>query len=411
MRRRRRLTLLTAATATAVAVACSDSGDGGEDAVDVASLRLGDVTVVAGEIPAFEATVSPDGRSVAHVRRSSGEICVVAIDDDRPSGCVPFDGRLAVERSAWSADGGVMVGHSDFLLDFVDPDLVRVDLVEGTATVITDEGVDDVAVEGEGPGVEGLVDVSPAFTSGGDLLFLRRTRDESDFELRIVSADELAGAGELGTIEEVVEPIGDLDLPVDVLPLSALRPTGDGRWVVLGIDFEAFDDPELFVVDVAGDTVESFELRGGDRNASIQLVDASPTHALIADLTPLRFLDTSAADDVLTLLDLTTGDTDRVRLRLADALPLGAALSPDGSAIAVAVDGIGDDSEPELIVLPIDDAGAGDPISLGLPADLPPDQGLSGFGNTIALGWTDDDRLVLGVGGDSVATIELLTDN
>lgn len=391
--------------------ACSESGDGGAGRVDVASLRVGEVTSVADEIPAIEATISPDGRSVAHVRRSSSEVCIVAIDDERPSGCVPFDGRLAIERTGWSPDGAVLVGHGDFLLDFVDPDLIRVDLTDGSAEIITEDGVDELTFDGEGPGAEGLVDVSPAFAPDGDLLFLRRTREESDFELRVVPADVLDALGEGNTIDDSVEPVGGLDLPVDVVPLSALRPTGDGRWVVLGLDIEAFADPEVFVFDVDGETVEGFRLRGGDRNASIQLVDASPTHALIADLTALRFLDTSAADDVLTLLDLTTGDADRVRLRVTDSLPLGAALSPDGSAIAVVVGGVDDDSDPALLVVPIDDAGAGDVVSLDLPDGLPGDGRLVGFGNTIGLGWTDDDRLVVGVDGDSVATIELLTGN
>lgn len=136
-------------------------------ATDVSPLR---VTEKLEQVPAYEARLSPDGRTLLYTNDNG--ICVRGVDgsDER---CFDEGWRFGLGTAAWSPDGGRVVVTEGF---DEEPDVWVLDLGSGDLTNLTDDGV-SAEVEPTGdfeipPGA--VFDGHPSWSADGERIrFLR----------------------------------------------------------------------------------------------------------------------------------------------------------------------------------------------------------------------------------------------
>lgn len=242
---------------------------------------------------------SPDGRRAVFF--NEGGMCVSSAGPDPDTECAETDPDINQTSISWSPDSRAITFVRS--LDNAFSDVFRWDLTSAPPVAVTSHGPTPI----QGPDM--VVDQAPFFDTAGRVHFFRSLGEDGSHELMVVDGD-------------APSPVG-VTLSKEWALVAGIHALGEDRYAATAIGFH--ENAALIRFGLAGD----LETRRLPPGSGWRIADISAERAVLVDRQAL--IQMRAAPPWLVDFE----DGFEAPLIVHDLRVMGAALSPDGSSVAV----------------------------------------------------------------------------
>lgn len=360
---------------------------------DARVIRVDDARIIA---------LSPDGRSMAVTRQSSGsggdELCVLELESMADLACAdlsPLQAGLRPDDVTWSPDGRSLAFTERVFETFMDGDLWLMDTASGELTNLLDDGFEGPLpiMQRESSAAAITVPVNPVFSPDGTALAFSR----SSIENGAMAGNDIVRLPLDGGDPERLWVIDPQLMGVAYMGIG-WAPNGEQLYVSVSHPGGPDEADGIWAVDVSdGDSRQLVGRQhpGGSAPALLQ-VAGDGRHLLAYD--PSLYGGRADGAPPLALVDLGAGTASALVSSGETAAPSGpaswAGFSPDGRALVTLV--VSGDSGS----LSVRDLGGSNEFGLPLPAELARLAATGPAAHRSAGSWSRDGRLLLPLAGD-----------